>query len=66
MAKAIIEDRPHRCSGRFGMHALAVMLAIIESADSGEPVKLGIPGAAFPALTGDGAKRLLRTPAGKM
>jgi predicted dehydrogenase len=66
MANAIIEDRPHRCSGRFGMHALAVMLAIIESAELGEPVKIDIPGAALPALTEDGAKRLLRTPPGKM
>ena len=44
----------------------AVMLAIIESAESGEPVKIGIPGAALPALTEEGAKRLLHSPLGKM
>jgi hypothetical protein len=44
------------------MHALAVMLGIIESAESGEPVKIGIPGAVLPALTEGGAKRLLRKP----
>jgi hypothetical protein len=46
--------------------ALAVMLAIIESAESGEPVKIGIPGAALPALTDEGAKRLLRKPLGEI
>jgi hypothetical protein len=64
MANAIIEDRPHRCSGRFAMHALAVMLGMIDSAESGELVKIGIPGAALPALTEGGAKRLLRKPLG--
>jgi predicted dehydrogenase len=64
MANAILEGRPHRCSGRFAMHALAVMLGIIESSESGEPVKIGIPGAVLPALTEGGAKRLLRKPPG--
>jgi len=59
MANAIVEGRPHRCSGRFALHALAVMLGIIESAETGEPVKIGIPGTDLPALTEDGAKKLL-------
>jgi predicted dehydrogenase len=60
MANAIVEGRPHRCSGRFALHALAVMLGIIESAGSGLPVTIGIAGTSFPALTNEGAKRLLR------
>jgi predicted dehydrogenase len=63
MANAIVEGRPHRCSGRFALHALAVMLGIIESAESGEPVKIGVPGTALPTLTDQGAKRLLAPPA---
>jgi predicted dehydrogenase len=60
MANAIIEGRPHRCSGGFALHALAVMLGIIESAKSGEPVTIDIPGATPAALTDQEAKRLLR------
>jgi predicted dehydrogenase len=60
MANAIVEDRPHRCSGRFALHALAVMLGIIESAESGQAVTIGIPGTNFPRLTQEEAKRLLR------
>jgi hypothetical protein len=44
------------------MHALAVTLAIIESAESGEPVKIDVSGAALPALNEEGAKRLLLRP----
>jgi predicted dehydrogenase len=62
MANAIVEGRPHRCSGRLALHALAVMLGIIESAESGEPVEIGIPGTSFPALTEEEAKNLLRKP----
>jgi predicted dehydrogenase len=62
MANAIVEGRPHRCSGRFALHALAIMLGIIESAESGDPVQIGVPGTTLPALTEDGAKRLLRQP----
>jgi predicted dehydrogenase len=65
MANAIIEGRPHRCSGRLALHALAVMLGIIESAESGQPAKIGVPGTTFAALTDEGAKsRLLRPSAG--
>jgi predicted dehydrogenase len=59
MANAIVEGRPHRCSGRFALHALAVMIGIIESAESGEPVKVGLSGTTVPALTDEEAKRLL-------
>ena len=62
MANAIVEGRPHRCSGRFALHALAVMLGIIEAAELGEPVEIGFPGATLPALTGEEAKRLLLKP----
>jgi hypothetical protein len=48
------------------MHALTVMLAIIESAESGEPVEIGIPGTDLPALSDEGAKRLLRKPLGEI
>jgi predicted dehydrogenase len=61
MANAIVEERPHRCSGRFALHALAVMLGIIESAELGEPVQIGVPGISLPALDDAGAKRLLRS-----
>src|ERR1700756_1044423 len=59
MANGIVEGRPHRCSGRFALHALAVMLGIIESADSGQPVTIGVPGTTFPHLTDEEAKYLL-------
>jgi predicted dehydrogenase len=62
MANAIVEGRPHRCSGRFALHALAVMLGIIESAESGEPVEIGVPGRSLPALTDEEARRLLLKP----
>jgi predicted dehydrogenase len=59
MANAIIEGRPHRCSGHFALHALAVMLGIVESAESGQPVTIGVPGTSLPRLTEEEAKRLL-------
>jgi predicted dehydrogenase len=55
MANAIVEGRPHGCPDRFALHALAVMLGIIESAESGEPVKIGVPGTTLPALSDEGA-----------
>jgi predicted dehydrogenase len=60
MANGIGENRPHRCSGRFALHALAVMLGILESAESGQTVQVGVPGTTFPRLTEEEAKRLLR------
>jgi predicted dehydrogenase len=66
MANAIVEGRPHRCSGRFALHALAVMLGIIESAESGEPVEIGVLGATLAPLTDEEAKRLLLKPLGEI
>jgi predicted dehydrogenase len=62
MANAIVQGRPHRCSGRFALHALAVMLGIIESAESGDTVRIGVPGTTLPGLTEEEAKSLLRQP----
>jgi predicted dehydrogenase len=59
MANAIVEGRPHRCSGRFALHALAVMIGIIESAESGAPVQIGVPGVTLRALAQEEAKTLL-------
>jgi predicted dehydrogenase len=59
MANAIVEGRPHRCSGRFALHALAVMLGVIASAESGQAVTIGVPGTTFPLLTDEEATRLL-------
>ncbi len=60
MANAILENRPHRCSGRFGLQTLAVMLGIIESAESGEAVEIRVPGASLPLLTEVECTRLMR------
>jgi predicted dehydrogenase len=59
MANAIAEGRPHRCSGRFALHALAVMIGIIEAAASGAPVQIGVPGVTLRALAEEEAKTLL-------
>jgi len=40
MARAILDDRPHRCSGRFALHTLAVLAGMIESAENGSVVEL--------------------------
>src|ERR1700757_1653228 len=66
MANAIVEGRPHRCSGRFALHALAVMLGIIESAESGELVQIDVPSTTPSVLTEEEAKRLLLTPLQKI
>jgi predicted dehydrogenase len=60
MANAIVEGRAHRCSGQFALHALAVMLGIIESATTGAPVEIAVPGATPAPFTGADAERLLR------
>ncbi len=66
MANAIVEGRPHRCSGHFALHALAVMLGIIESAESGHVVEIDVPGTNLPALTDEQARRLLLKPFGEV
>jgi predicted dehydrogenase len=40
MARAILDDRPHRCTGRFALHTLAVLAGMIESAENGNVVEL--------------------------
>ena len=42
MAATIEAGRPHRCSGDFGLHILAVIEAILVSAVSGQPVDVTI------------------------
>jgi predicted dehydrogenase len=44
MAQAIVTGRPHRCSGRFALHALAVMTGILASATEGRAVDIATPG----------------------
>ncbi|MBV9672009.1 MAG: gfo/Idh/MocA family oxidoreductase, partial [Verrucomicrobia bacterium] len=62
MANAIGEGRPHRCSGRFALHGLAVMLGIIESAESGKAVEISALSSNVAALSEEEGKRLLRKP----
>ena len=38
MARAIVEDRPHRASGDLALHVLAVMAAILRAAETRAPV----------------------------
>lgn len=52
MAAAIEAGRPHRCSGRFALHALAVMNGILESASGGHAVEILI-GAEQPSPFGE-------------
>ena len=40
MARAVLDGRPHRCSGQFALHTLAVLISIIESAESGRIIEL--------------------------
>jgi predicted dehydrogenase len=40
MAIAILDDRSHRCSGRFALHTLAVLTSIVDSADNGGVITL--------------------------
>jgi predicted dehydrogenase len=40
MARGIIDGRPHRCSGRFALHTLAVLANIIEAAETGRVIEL--------------------------
>lgn len=41
MAASIAEGRPHRASGHVGLHTVAVMLGILESAEIGKSVEIG-------------------------
>lgn len=59
MANAIVEGRPHRCSGQFALHVLAVMLGIIRAAQTGKAVELEIPCDIPAPLWAEDADRLL-------
>jgi predicted dehydrogenase len=59
MAAAIETGRPHRCSGRFALHALAVMTAILEAADTGKAVDVAIEAEQPAAFTERDAAALL-------
>lgn len=64
MARAIAEDRPHRASGEVALHALAVMLGILEAAETDHTVAIGHGCAAPAALTqAEAAGLLSRDPA---
>jgi hypothetical protein len=40
IAQGIVDDRPHRFSGRFALHTLAVLASIVESAESGRFIEI--------------------------
>lgn len=60
MAVAIKSRRPHRCASELALHVLAVMLAILESAESGRPVDIGVSCERPAPLPRDEAHALLR------
>lgn len=49
MANAIRSGRPHRCSGQFALHTLAVLLAIGEAAGTGRRAEVAVMPTAIPA-----------------
>jgi predicted dehydrogenase len=59
MVRAISEGRPHRASVELGLHTLAVMSAIIESAEQGISVGITEPCQRPEPITDDEAKDLL-------
>ena len=59
MAVAIQEGRPHRASGAMGLHALAIMRGIVESARSGKAVTIDQPFLMPAPLSGSEARSLL-------
>jgi predicted dehydrogenase len=60
MANAIGENRPHRCNGDFALHVLAVMLGILEAADTDRTVRIEQTCQAPAALNQGEAAGLLR------
>lgn len=60
MANAIANNRPHRCSGEFSLHTLAVMLGILQSADEGREVRIAQQAQRPEALSPDQAASLRR------
>jgi len=64
MAGAIASQRPHRCSGELALHVLAVMLAILQSAESGRSVDIEVSCERPSPLASDEARALLQPPMG--
>jgi hypothetical protein len=61
MARAIIEGRPHRTSVELSLHTLAVMSAIVQSAEQRISIDIAEPCQRPEAFTEDEAKSLLST-----
>ena len=59
MASAILQHRPHRCSGVFALHTAAVLLAILESATEDRVVTIDAAFQDPSPLSADEAKGLL-------
>jgi predicted dehydrogenase len=59
MARAIAESRPHRASAELSVHTLAVLSAIIESAEQGVSIDIMEPCQRPNAISEDEAKELL-------
>jgi predicted dehydrogenase len=61
MARAIVDDRPHRASGDIALHVLAVMAGILEAATEGRRAAIS-PACARPSPLGETeAKGLLKS-----
>ena len=63
MANAITEGRPHRCTGQFALHVLAIMAGIIKAAQSGKRVEIDTPCEIPAAFWEADAENLLRAEA---
>ena len=63
MARAIIDQRPHRANSEIGLHVLAVMAGILEAATEGRQVVIAHSCERPPPLREEEAKVLLRPPA---
>jgi hypothetical protein len=61
MARAIIEGRPHRASVEVSLHTLAVMSAIVESAEQRNSIDVAEVCRRPEAFAEDEAKSLLST-----
>lgn len=60
MANAIVAGRSHRCSGQLSLHVLNVMLAILESAETGQPITIVHSCETPAALGADESVKLLK------
>jgi predicted dehydrogenase len=61
MARAIVDDRPHRASGTIALHVLAVMTGILEAATEGRRTAIS-PSSERPAPLGEVDARMLLKP----